>query len=155
MNNNHEVAAIITKHGAKRDSLISMLQDIQAVYHYLPKEALETVASRLGLPMIQVYGVATFFRAFSLEPRGEHLVCVCVGTACHVRGASSVLGELERRLRVEAGETTEDKKYTLETVNCLGACALGPVVVVDGKYHGQMNAAKGKLLIDGAKNPEG
>ncbi len=155
MNDNHEVEAIITKHGAKRDSLISMLQDIQTVYHYLPQEALETVASRLGLPMIQVYGVATFFRAFSLEPRGEHLVCVCIGTACHVRGASSVLGELERRLCVEAGETTEDKKYTLETVNCLGACALGPVVVVDGKYHGQMNAAKGKLLVDGAKNPEG
>jgi len=154
MNNDHEVEAIITKHGARRDSLISMLQDIQTVYHYLPKEALEMVASRLGLPMIQVYGVATFFRAFSLEPRGDHLVCVCMGTACHVRGAPSVLGELERQLCVEAGKTTEDKKYTLETVNCLGACALGPVVVVDGKYHGQMNAAKGRLLVDGAKNPE-
>ena len=155
MSNNHEVEAIITKHGEKRDSLISMLQDIQTVYHYLPQEALETVASRLGLPTIQVYGVATFFRAFSLEPRGEHLVCVCTGTACHVRGAPSVLGELERQLCVDVGETTEDKNYTLETVNCLGACALGPVVVVDGKYPGQMNAAKGKLLVNGANNPEG
>ncbi|MFO8010590.1 MAG: NAD(P)H-dependent oxidoreductase subunit E [Dehalococcoidia bacterium] len=154
MNNHTEVKEIIESYGAQRDSLISMLQDIQTEYNYLPQEALETVSGELELPMIQVYSVATFFRAFSLEPRGEHSVCVCMGTACHVRGAPRVLEEIERQIGVKSGETTEDMKYTLETVNCLGACALGPVVVVDGQYFGQMNAAKGKALVNGAGNSD-
>jgi len=155
MNDHQKVYEIITEYEAQRDSLISILQDIQREYKYLPQETLEIVATQLGLSMIQVYGVATFFRAFSLKPRGEHSVCICTGTACHVRGASSVLGELERQLGVDAGETTADMKYTLETANCMGVCALGPVVVVDGKYHGQMNATKSRVLVNGAKNPEG
>jgi NADH-quinone oxidoreductase subunit E len=138
---------IIGSNGNNADSLISILQDIQAEYHYLPEEALRHVAKSLDLPLIQVYGVATFFKAFSLKPQGKHKCSVCLGTACHVRGAQSILGELERQLDIKSGETTEDMMFTLESVNCLGACALGPVAVVDGEYHGQMNAGKAKKMI--------
>ena len=137
-----EVAAIVQKYGCNRDSLISILQDVQALYHYLPEHSLKAVARELDIPLIRVYGVATFFKAFSLEPRGEHTVCVCLGTACHVRGAPAILDETERQLGIKAGETTADMTYSLETVNCLGACALGPLMVIDGEYQGQMTTAK-------------
>jgi NADH-quinone oxidoreductase subunit E len=150
-----KVEAIISKYNGYRDSLISMLQDIQSEYHYLPENAMRQVAKRLHLPPIQVYGVATFFKAFSLKPRGEHLVTVCLGTACHVRGASAVLDEIKRQLCIEPGETTEDMQFTLETVNCLGACALGPVVVIDGDYHGQMNPTKARKLLEKYLEPVG
>ena len=142
-----KIATIVSKCGGSRDSLISILQDVQSEYHYLSEGALRAVASQLALPLIQVYGVATFFKAFSLKPRGEHIVNVCLGTACHVRGAHAVLDEVKRRLGIEPGETTEDMRFTLETVNCLGACALGPIVVVDGKYHGQMSPGKVKKIL--------
>ena len=142
-----KVAVIVSEYNGNRDSLISILQDIQSEYHYLPEDALRAVASQLDLPLIQVCGVATFFKAFSLKPRGEHMVSVCLGTACHVRGAPAVLDEVERQLGIKAGETTEDMRYSLETVNCLGACALGPIVVVDGKYHGQMSPGKVKKIL--------
>jgi len=149
VNDNHEVEAIIDKHGAKRDSLISMLQDIQTVYHYLPQEALETVASRVGLPMIQVYGVATFFRSFTLTPTGRHIIKVCLGTACHVRGAARVLDRMELTLGVKRESTTDDQRFTLETVNCVGCCALGPMVIIDDDYHGQVSSDKvGSLLAN-------
>jgi len=141
------VATIVSKYGGNHDSLVSILQDIQSEYHYLPEETLRAVAGQLGLSLIQVYGVATFFKAFSLKPRGEHIVSVCLGTACHVRGAPAVLDEVERQVCIEPGETTEDMRFTLETVNCLGACALGPIVVIDGKYHGQMSPGKVKKVI--------
>ena len=142
-----KVVAIVSEYNGNRDSLISILQDIQSEYHYLPEDALRAVASQLDLPLIQVCGVATFFKAFSLKPRGEHMVSVCLGTACHVRGAPAVLDEVERQLGIKAGETTEDMRYSLETVNCLGACALGPIVVVDGKYHGQVSPGKVKKVL--------
>ncbi len=142
-----QLEQVIGSNGHSADALISILQDIQAEYHYLPEEILRHVAKRLNLPLIQVYGVATFFKAFSLKPQGKHKCSVCLGTACHVRGAPSILDELERRLGIKTGETTEDMEFTLESVNCLGACALGPVVVVDGKYHGQMNAGKAKKMM--------
>lgn len=123
-------------------SLISVLEGIQAKYRYLPREAMILVGEGLGLPLSQVYSVATFYNAFSLQRRGRHGVCVCVGTACHVRGAQPVLNRLEETLHIKPGETTPDWNYSLETVNCLGACALGPIVVVDGKYSGQMHARK-------------
>ena len=148
MNNDCEkVETIIGAYNASRDSLISIFQDIQSEYHYLPEDALRAVASRLELPLIRVYGVATFFKAFSLKPRGEHIVSVCLGTACHVRGAPAVLDEVKRQLHLEPGETTEDMHFTLETVNCLGACALGPIVTVDGKYHGQIGPGKVKKVL--------
>jgi len=150
------VEAIIHKYGSNHDSLISILQDAQAEYHYLPEDALRMIARQLDLPLIQVYGVATFFKAFSLKPRGEHIVTCCLGTACHVRGAPAMLDEVKRQLDIEPGETTEDMRFTLETVNCLGACALGPIVVVDGEYHGQMSPGKVKKILKKQKrNPGG
>ncbi len=139
---NGKVAAIVHEYGDNPDSLISILQDIQTDCHYLRETDLREVAKLLGLPLIQVYGVATFFRAFSLKPRGKHTVRVCLGTACHVRGAHSVLDEAKRRLNIEPDESTEDMNYTLETVNCLGACAQGPIVTLDDKYYGQMSPNK-------------
>jgi NADH:ubiquinone oxidoreductase subunit E len=142
-----KVAVVVSEYGGNRDSLISILQDIQTEYRYLPEDVLRTVASQLDLPLIQVYGVATFFKAFSLKPRGESIVSVCLGTACHVRGASAVLDEVKRQLGIDPGETTEDMQFSLEAVNCLGACALGPIVVVDGEYHGQMRPGKVKKVL--------
>ena len=142
-----KVDFVVDQYGCNRDSLISILQDIQTEYRYLPEEVIRRVAKRLDLPLIQVYGVATFFKAFSLKPRGEHLVRVCLGTACHVRGAPAVLDEVKRQLGVETGDTTKDMKFTLETVNCLGACALGPIVVVDGNYQGKMRPGKVKGVL--------
>ena len=142
-----KVATIVDEYGCNRDSLISILQDIQSEYRYLPEDVLRQVARQLELPLIQVYGVATFFKSFSMKPRGEHLVTVCLGTACHVRGAPAVLNEARRQLGVEAGDTTKDMQFTLETVNCLGACALGPIVVVDDQYTGQVGPAKVKNIL--------
>ena len=143
-----KVATITSKYNGNPDSLVSILQDIQSEYRYLPEDALRGVARQLDLPMIQIYGVATFFKAFSLKPRGEHIITICMGTACHVRGAPATLDEVKRRLGIEPGETTEDMRFTLETVNCVGACALGPIVVVDGKYHGGIGPGKVKKTLN-------
>ena len=118
--------------------LIGILQDMQEEAGYLKKEDLMKLAKKLNMKIVDIYRVATFFKAFSLTPRGKYLIQVCLGTACHVRGGDKVLNEIERNLNIKAGETTEDKKFTLQTVNCLGACALGPVVVVNEKYHGNV-----------------
>ena len=142
-----KVSSIVNRHGCNRDSLVSILQDVQAEYRYLPEDAIRAVAQQLNLPLIQVYGVATFFKAFSLVPRGEHVVNVCLGTACHVRGAPSVVDQVKRQLGLEPGTTSEDRQFTLETVNCLGACALGPIVVIDGQYNGQMSPGKVKKTL--------
>ena len=127
--------------------LVSVLQDVQAAYRYLPREALECVCEGLDIPLSRVYSLATFFKAFSLTPRGRHLINVCLGTACHVRGAVKVLDEFERDMGIKSGETTPDLKFTLETVNCVGACALGPMVISDEEYHGEMTIDKVKPLI--------
>ena len=129
-----EILNIVDKHGQDQGGLISILHEIQAKYSYLPEEALRTVAEKTGRSLVDIYGVATFYKAFSLKPRGRHLISVCLGTACHVRGGPAIAREIERQLNVRPGETTADREYTFETVNCLGACALGPVVVVDGHY---------------------
>jgi len=147
VNDDEKVKTIVDKYNGKHDSVIAILQDVQSEYHYLPEHALRVVASQLGLPLIQICGVATFFKAFSLKPRGEHTVTVCLGTACHVRGAPAVLDEAKRQLGIEPGNTTDDMRFTLETVNCLGACALGPIMVIDGKYHGQMSPRKAKKVL--------
>ena len=130
-----KIQSYIDKHDGKKDSLIAILQDIQNEHNYLPQEALRYVAKVLKIPLSDVVGVATFYRAFSLTPRGKHTCTVCLGTACHVRGGPKILDEFERRLKVRPGETTKDNKFTLETVACLGCCAIGPVVVVDKDYH--------------------
>ncbi|MBP7149217.1 MAG: NAD(P)H-dependent oxidoreductase subunit E [Acidobacteria bacterium] len=134
-----DIAAIIDKHRGERGELIAILEDIQARFSYLPEEALREVAQETGRPLVDVYGVATFYRWFSLKPRGKHLVTCCLGTACHVRGAPRVARELERQLGVKPGETTADREITFETQNCLGGCALGPIIVADGHYFPNVN----------------
>lgn len=140
--------AIIDNYQRNKGLLISILQDIQTEYNYLPKEALIQVSRSLDVPLSQVYSVVTFFKAFSLEPRGRHLINVCLGTACHVRGGGKILESIERELGINSGKTTGDRKFTLETVNCVGACALGPIVIVDGEFSGQMATNKVKPLVE-------
>mgnify|MGYP003734648625 CR=1 FL=1 len=138
---------IVKKHGKDKSALIAVLQDIQESFNYLPKDALKTAGKALGVPFSRVYEVATFYTAFSLKPRGEHIVKICMGTACHVRGAAAIQDKMERTLCIKPGETTPDNKFSLETVNCVGACALGPVVVIDTEYHGQMTMNKVDKVI--------
>jgi NADH:ubiquinone oxidoreductase subunit E len=128
--------------------LISILEEIQTKHGYLPVDELQRVAVTTGKSLVDIYGVATFFRAFSLTPRGKHLVSACLGTACHVRGGPAIAKELERQLGIKAGETTPDREFTFETVNCLGACALGPVVVVDGHYFSKVKPSAVRNIID-------
>lgn len=153
MNPNESISTL-----KKEDNLISLLEGIQAKYGYLPEDALRNVAKETGRSMVDVFGVATFYKAFSLEPRGEHLVSVCLGTACHVSGGPQIAKELERQLNIKAGETTQDRKFTLESVACLGACALGPVVVVDGHYFSKVTVSKVegilKKTLEGLDNVE-
>jgi NADH-quinone oxidoreductase subunit E len=143
-----DIARIIEKHRGKLGDLLAILQEIQAKYSYLPEASLRLVAEKTGRSLVDVYGVATFYRSFSLEPRGKHLVTCCLGTACHVRGGPAVAEELEHRLGVKRGGTTADREFTLETQNCLGGCALGPIVVVDGRYFGNVNTTKVPGILD-------
>src|SRR4030042_62200 len=142
------VYEIIERHGYQKASLIGILQDIQTKMNHLPRKALIQVANSLDLPLTSIYEVATFYKAFSLEPRGKHTIQVCLGTACHVRGGSRVLDYLENRLEVKPGETTKDLSFTLDSVNCLGACALGPMMVIDKKYYGKINTNKIKSILE-------
>lgn len=139
---------VVERYGGRRGAVIAMLEEIQAKYGYLPPHALEVVAESTGSSMVDVYAVATFYKAFSLKPRGKHLVSACLGTACHVRGGPVVAEEFERQLGIAAGETTEDREFTLETVACLGACALGPIVVVDGHYFSKVSPAEVKNIVE-------
>jgi NADH-quinone oxidoreductase subunit E len=143
-----EVLSIIDKHQDQGEGLISVLEEIQTKYSYLPADALKLVAERTGRSPVDVYGVATFYKFFSLKPRGKHLCLVCKGTACHVRGAPRIEEAFARQLNVHPGETTPDKEFTLETVNCLGACALGPVVVVDGHYFPNVRTTRVRPIIE-------
>ena len=146
-----QLEKILKAHDNQRANVLAILQDIQASEKYLPRKTLEEVAQKLQIPLTQLYYLATFYRAFSLTPRGRHLVTVCTGTACHVKGAASILNTLERELEVQPGETTGDKEYTLETVNCLGSCALAPLVVIDNHYHGRILGSGVKSLLKGEK----
>jgi len=135
------------RQGRNQAGLISILEEIQSRYSYLPEEALKMVAAETGRSLVDVYGVATFYRAFSLKPRGRHLISACSGTACHVRGSRGVVEELKQELGVRPGETTPDHDITLETVNCLGACALAPLVRVDDRDFGKTTAGQARTLI--------
>jgi len=141
------VSRILGRHAEAGNGLISVLEDIQATFSYLPERALRMVSEAKGLPMVDIYSVATFYKAFSLKPRGRHLVSVCVGTACHVRGGPGIVHEFCRQLGVQSGETTSDREFTLETVNCLGACALGPVAVVDGRYFSKVRKTQARQIL--------
>ena len=142
------VENIIQSKRGRTGEIISILEEIQLKYGYLPREALELVSEETGTSLVDIYGVATFYKAFSLEPRGKHLVSVCKGTACHVRGAPAVEREFVKRLGVEPGGTTDDREFSLETVNCLGACALGPIVVTDGRYFSSVGPGGVQRVID-------
>jgi NADH-quinone oxidoreductase subunit E len=137
-----EVDAIIDRYQGKSSAILAILQDIQAKEKYLPKEALEYVGQRLHVPINKIHRIATFYRAFSLQPRGRHEIHVCLGTACHVRGAQRIVDQLGTELKIRVGETTPDRNFTLETVNCLGVCASGPVLAIDGEYFGGMSPGK-------------
>lgn len=143
-----KVDEIVDSYDADRECLIQILQDMTSEYNYLPGECLRRVSKRLHVPLSEVFEVATFYKAFSLEPRGKHLIHVCLGTACHVRGVPQILDRIERMLNIKAGQTSDDLMFTLETVNCVGACALGPVIVIDGQYHGQMTQTKVTRLLE-------
>ena len=145
------IAGIVAKYEARATALIMVLQDVQSHYRYLPREAVDLIAERMNLPVAQVFGVATFYRTFSLHPKGRNHICVCTGTACHVRQANIIIDRLERRLGIKAGETTEDGEFSYETVNCLGACALAPLVTSGEDFHGHMNVAKLERLLGDLK----
>ena len=139
---NDKIDLIIDKHKCEASSLIQILLEIQSENHWLPKEALERVSKKLKVPMSKIQHITTFYKSFSLVPKGRHEVHVCMGTACHVRGAQRVLDTVQDQIGIKPGETDVDLKFSLETVNCLGCCALGPVVVVDGEYHGNIVPAQ-------------
>lgn len=135
--------AILARYPAAEPSLIQVLQDVHRAYNYLPCDVLAKVSAALGVPLAKTFSVATFYRAFSLEPQGRTIVRVCKGTACHIRGADLLLDEIEREFQVRPGETSEDGRFTIKTVNCVGACAIAPVILVGERYHG--NASPGMV----------
>jgi NADH-quinone oxidoreductase subunit E len=137
-----EIDSIIEQYHGRESAILAMLQDIQSKEKYLPKETLEHLGERLHIPSSKIYRIATFFRAFSLMPRGLHEIVVCLGTACHVRGGQRIVDQFTMELGIRSGETTPDRNFTLETVNCLGVCAAGPVVAIDGQYFGKMTPIK-------------
>ncbi len=142
------ISTIVDHYQAKPTALIMVLQDIQKHYHYLPIDALRSVAQKMNLPIAQIYGVATFYKAFSLKPKGRHHICVCTGTACHVRQATVIVDHLKRELKVEPGDTTSDGELSFETVNCFGACAVGPLVTVDEEFHGNVTVAEMNRILE-------
>jgi len=142
-----ELEKILGRYGKNPSQIIAILHELQDAERYLPEPDLRYIADQLRISVSQIYHIATFYKAYSLKPKGKHLCNVCLGTACHVRGAPLVLEEMERKLGIKSGDTTEDREFSLSTVNCLGACALGPLVTIDGEYFGNMNYAKvGKML---------
>jgi len=141
------LTGILKKYGKDKSQLVSILQDIQAEYNYLPRQALKKLSRKMDIPQSQIYSIATFFRAFSLKKRGKHIVNVCLGTACHVRGAELIVESLERQLGVARGQTTQDLNFTLESVNCMGCCATGPVVKIGEEYFGHMTNDKVEPML--------
>lgn len=142
-----KINQIIRKYDSSKAYLVPILQDVQREFNYLPKEQLNELSAALNVPISQIYEVSTFYKAFSLTPRGKHQISLCLGTACHVRGAPLLGDTIERTLTLKAGETSSDLEFTYETVNCLGACASGPILVADGEYHGHMTISKTNKIL--------
>jgi len=145
---------IVDKYQAKPNALIMILQDVQRHYRYLPRDALKSVAEKMNLPLARIYGVATYYRSFSLKPKGKNHICVCTGTACHVRQAVVIVDKLQRELGIKPGDTTPDMEFSLETVNCLGACALGPLVTANDVYYGNMTVSRVDRMLDRLRSKE-
>ncbi len=152
--NPEDVFRLVDKHNGRHGSIISILEDIQATYNFLPRRALKIVASRTERSLVDIYALATFYRNFSLKPKGRHVASVCMGTACHVRRSPDVLEGFEQQLAIRAGETTRDREFSLSTVNCLGACALGPVAVIDGEYYRNVKSADVERILEHARRDE-
>jgi len=137
-----QIDTIIKQYGGREAAILSILQDIQTKEKYLPKEVLEQVSQKMHMPMTQIFRIATFYNALSIKPRGRHKIDVCLGTACHVRGGTKIIDKLSRDLGIQVGGTTKDKRFTLESVRCVGCCSLGPVMVVDGNVFGRLTQEK-------------
>jgi len=142
-----KVKEIIQYYHGDKSYLVPILQDVQKEFNYLPKDALCAVSTQLSVPISRVYEVVTFYKAFSLKPKGRYQLSLCLGTACHVRGAELIAGNITSLLGIKEGETTSDLEFSFETVGCLGACALGPIIVADGEYHGQVTIAKTNAIL--------
>ena len=142
-----EIDEIVGKYGDDRSALIQVLLDIQRENRWLHKDTLKVISEKLGVTLTQIYHIATFYKAFSLMPRGRHSVSVCLGTACQVRGAPRLLDKVMETVKIKPGETSTDMRFSLDTVNCLGCCALGPVIVVDDEYYGKPSAKEIEQII--------
>jgi NADH-quinone oxidoreductase subunit E len=145
------VDKVVDKYDKDKDMLIQILLDLQKGFGWLPSEALAEVSVKLRVPVARVYQVASFYKAFSFSPKGRHAVTVCVGTACQVRGAPRLLDRIGDQLDLKEGETSSDMRFSLDTVNCLGCCALGPVMVIDGKYHSNPPTEQLERIFEGSK----
>jgi NADH-quinone oxidoreductase subunit E len=143
-----KIDSIIDEKGDTDKALIQAMLAIQEEFHYLPPEALKRLSEKLNVPMIRIFQVTNFYKVFSLEPRGKHVITVCKGTACHVRGSSMLVDQIDRVLKIRPGETTPDLEFTLEEVNCLGCCAIAPVMTIDNKYYGNMSVSKIERTIN-------
>ena len=144
---NYKIDKILKNHSLEETALISILHEIENLYNYLPAWVLKYISEKLKIPLIQIYGVASFYDAFHLEPRGKHLIRVCKGTACYLRGATQVFEALERELGIKEGETTQDQEFSLQSVHCVGACALAPVVVIDQHYFDKTSPSKLRSVL--------
>ena len=132
------IDSILAKYPQPKGNLIAILHEVQNHYRYLPEEELRYISKRTGIPITQIYSIVNFYNRFSLKPKGKHVICVCLGTACHVKGAEKIINEIKMKLNIDVGETTDDMKYTLEEVRCIGACSLAPAVVVDETTFGKV-----------------
>lgn len=142
-----DISDILEKYDNDKKNTLAMLQDIQRKYNYIPREAMDTMSEQLELPLSKLYGIATFYKALSLDPRGKNIIKVCDGTACHIRSSQLLIGEIEGLLGIKPGETSKDGVFTLETVNCLGSCAIAPVMVINDTYYGKVTPAKLREII--------
>jgi NADH:ubiquinone oxidoreductase subunit E len=138
MKNEERMKELIFKYPAEKRFSLAIMQDIQKEFNYISKDAMKTISEYLAIPLSKLYGMATFYKALSLEPKGKYVIKVCDGTACHIRSSTVIISELEKLLGIEVGEMTRDGLFSLETVNCVGACALAPVMVINGEYYGKL-----------------
>ena len=143
-----EISAILNEYPKEQRYCLAIMQDMQRRFNYIPREGMEALAEYLECPLSSLYSMATFYRALSLKPKGKHIIKLCYGTACHIRGSVNLVGGVKRELGIDAGETSSDGEFSLELVNCLGSCALAPVMVVDGKYYGKVTLEKLPGILD-------
>lgn len=149
------VDGIIKRYNGKKESIIPILQDVQNEIRWLSEEVVSLIARKLKLSPSKIYSIATFYKSFHLKPRGKHAVTVCMGTACHVRGGGKIVDTLSERLKIRPEGTTSDGKFTLETVNCVGCCAIGPIVILDGEYYGKVTPSVATSLIENVEKEKG